>query len=118
MIGGRAAWNVVTSLNDGEAHNMGKDAHLEHDYRYDRADEFMEVVLGHWDTWEDGSLIMDKKSGRFADPDQGEAARPQGRILQVARAVHGAALGAGPSGRSSRPAPPAAASALPGGGAR
>ena len=68
MTGGRAGWNVVTSLNDGEAHNMGKDAHLEHDYRYDRADEFMEIVLGHWDTWEDGSLIMDKKSGRFADP--------------------------------------------------
>ena len=36
--------------------------------RYDRADEFMEVVLGHWDSWEDGSLIIDKKSGRFADP--------------------------------------------------
>ncbi len=68
MSGGRAGWNVVTSLNDGEAHNMGKDAHLEHDFRYDRADEFMEVVLGHWDTWEDGSLIMDKTSGRFADP--------------------------------------------------
>ena len=47
---------------------MGKDAHLEHDLRYDRADEFMEVVLGHWDSWEDGSLIIDKKSGRFADP--------------------------------------------------
>ena len=49
MTGGRAAWNVVTSVNDGEAHNMGKEAHLEHDLRYDRADEFMEVVLGHWD---------------------------------------------------------------------
>ena len=36
--------------------------------RYDRADEFMEVVLGHWDSWEDGALIIDKKSGRFADP--------------------------------------------------
>src|SRR5881227_4068706 len=45
MTGGRAAWNVVTSVNDGEAHNMGKDAHLDHDFRYDRADEFMEVVL-------------------------------------------------------------------------
>ncbi|MFL6809979.1 MAG: NtaA/DmoA family FMN-dependent monooxygenase, partial [Bradyrhizobium canariense] len=65
---GRAGWNVVTSLNDGEAHNMGRDSHPEHDSRYDRADEFMEVVLGHWDTWEDGALIMDKKSGRFADP--------------------------------------------------
>src|SRR5258707_5355076 len=28
----------------------------------------MEVVLGHWDSWEDGSLLIDKKSGRFADP--------------------------------------------------
>src|SRR5216683_2288262 len=70
MTGGRAAWNVVTSVNDGEAHNMGKDAHLDHDFRYDRADEFMEVVLGHWDSWEDGSLLIDKKSGRFADPNK------------------------------------------------
>jgi FMN-dependent oxidoreductase (nitrilotriacetate monooxygenase family) len=68
MSGGRAAWNVVTSVNDGEALNMGKDHHLEHDLRYDRADEFMEVVLGHWDSWEDGSLLADKASGRFADP--------------------------------------------------
>src|ERR1700726_2060982 len=68
MTGGRAAWNVVTSVNDGEALNMGKDEHLQHDLRYDRADEFMEVVLGHWDSWEDGSLIIDKHTGR--DPDQ------------------------------------------------
>src|SRR3978361_362009 len=68
MTGGRAAGNVVTSVNDAEAHNMGQDAHLAHDLRYDRADEFMEVVLGQWDSWEDGSLIIDKKSGRFADP--------------------------------------------------
>jgi FMN-dependent oxidoreductase (nitrilotriacetate monooxygenase family) len=67
MTGGRAAWNVVTSLNDGEALNMGRDGVMEHDLRYDRADEFMEVVLGHWDTWEDDSLIVDKASGRFAD---------------------------------------------------
>ena len=46
MTGGRAAWNVVTSLNDGEARNMGRGEVMEHDLRYDRADEFMEVVLG------------------------------------------------------------------------
>ena len=68
MTNGRAAWNVVTSVNDGEALNMGREQHLEHDLRYDRADEFMEVVLGHWDCWEDGALIIDKASGRFADP--------------------------------------------------
>jgi FMN-dependent oxidoreductase (nitrilotriacetate monooxygenase family) len=68
MTNGRAAWNVVTSLNDGEAHNMGRGEVMEHDLRYDRADEFMEVVLGHWDSWEDDALIVDKASGRFADP--------------------------------------------------
>jgi FMN-dependent oxidoreductase (nitrilotriacetate monooxygenase family) len=67
MTGGRAAWNVVTSLNDGEAMNMGREGVMEHDLRYDRADEFMEVVLGHWDSWQDDALIIDKASGRFGD---------------------------------------------------
>lgn len=70
MIDGRAAWNVVTSLNNSEALNFGREATPDHDLRYDIADEFMEVVLGHWDTWEDGSIVMDKASGLFADPDK------------------------------------------------
>ena len=68
MTDGRAAWNVVTSVNDGEALNMGREEHLAHDLRYDRADEFMAVVLGHWDTWDDGAIVVDKKTGRYADP--------------------------------------------------
>jgi FMN-dependent oxidoreductase (nitrilotriacetate monooxygenase family) len=68
MLGGRAAWNVVTSLNDSEAHNMGADDHLEHDLRYDRADEFLEIVLSHWDSWGDDAIIQDRESGVFADP--------------------------------------------------
>src|SRR6266516_6002092 len=70
MTDGRAGWNVVTSLNDGEALNMGRREVMEHDLRYDRADEFMEVVLGHWDSWADDALIVDKESGRFADADK------------------------------------------------
>ncbi len=66
MTGGRAAWNVVTSLNDGEAQNMGRDEVVGHDLRYDRADEFMEIVLGHWDAWEDDAIVQDKASGLFA----------------------------------------------------
>ena len=68
MIKGRAAWNVVTSVNDNEARNMGRDAGMPHDYRYDRADEFLEIVRGHWDTWEDDAILYDKKDMRFADP--------------------------------------------------
>ncbi|MEE6136416.1 LLM class flavin-dependent oxidoreductase [Mycobacterium sp. 050128] len=68
LSGGRAAWNVVTSVNDSEAQNFGVDAHLGHDERYDRADEFMDVVAGLWDTWEDDAILHDRASGRYGDP--------------------------------------------------
>jgi FMN-dependent oxidoreductase (nitrilotriacetate monooxygenase family) len=68
MIEGRAAWNVVTSLNDSEAANFGQDEHLEHDLRSDRADEFIEVVMGHWASWADDAIIADRATGLFADP--------------------------------------------------
>jgi FMN-dependent oxidoreductase (nitrilotriacetate monooxygenase family) len=68
MLGGRAAWNVVTSLNDSEAANFGRESHPDHDARYDVADEFMEAVLGHWDTWEDDAIVLDKARGVFGDP--------------------------------------------------
>jgi FMN-dependent oxidoreductase (nitrilotriacetate monooxygenase family) len=68
LLGGRVAWNVVTSLNDSEAANFGREAHLEHDLRYDRADEFLGVVLGHWESWEDGAIVYDRARNCFADP--------------------------------------------------
>jgi FMN-dependent oxidoreductase (nitrilotriacetate monooxygenase family) len=67
MLSGRTAWNIVTSLNDSEAANFGLAQHPEHDSRYDRADEFMEVVLGHWATWEQDAIRQDRDTGRFAD---------------------------------------------------
>ena len=70
MTDGRAAWNVVTSMNDGEARNMGFEAHRDHDRRYDRADELMEVVMGHWGSWDDDALVVDRESGLFAHPDK------------------------------------------------
>jgi FMN-dependent oxidoreductase (nitrilotriacetate monooxygenase family) len=79
MLKGRAAWNIVTSLNSAEALNFGRDAHMEHDSRYDRADEFMDVVLGHWNTWEDDALILDKEANRFADPSKVHRLDHQGR---------------------------------------
>jgi FMN-dependent oxidoreductase (nitrilotriacetate monooxygenase family) len=68
LTGGRAAWNVVTSVNDSEAQNYGFDEHIPHDQRYDRADEFLEATTGLWDTWEDDALVLDRQSGTFANP--------------------------------------------------
>ncbi|MGH9017468.1 MAG: LLM class flavin-dependent oxidoreductase [Acidimicrobiales bacterium] len=70
LSGGRAAWNVVTSVNDSEAQNFGFTEHLGHDERYDRADEFLEATTALWDTWEDGALVLDRATGTFADPDK------------------------------------------------
>src|ERR1700735_3294427 len=70
LSGGRAAWNVVTSVNDSEAQNFGVEHVLGHDERYDRADEFLEAATGLWDTWEDDALVLDRVGGVFADPDK------------------------------------------------
>ncbi len=70
LTGGRAAWNVVTSVNDSEAQNFGVDQVLAHDQRYDRADEFLEAVAALWDSWEDDALVLDRVNGVFADPDK------------------------------------------------
>jgi FMN-dependent oxidoreductase (nitrilotriacetate monooxygenase family) len=110
MTNGRAAWNVVTSVNDGEALNMGRDEHLPHDLRYDRADEFMEVVLGHWDTWDDGAIIVDKSTGRYADPSRVRRLDHRGKFYKsrgpftVPRSAQGHAVivQAGASGRGQR----------------
>jgi FMN-dependent oxidoreductase (nitrilotriacetate monooxygenase family) len=107
LSGGRAAWNVVTSVNDGEAQNFGLKEHLAHDARYDRADEFLEATTGLWDTWDDDALVLDRAAGRFADPDKvhelnyaGEYFRVRGP-LTVPRSPQGrpVLLQAGSSGR-------------------
>ena len=97
MLGGRAAWNVVTSVNDGEAQNMGREVHLAHDLRYDRADEFMEIVLGCWDAWEDDALVVDKQSRSVCAPRQGASHGVPWKVPDVARHVHGATVTAGSS---------------------
>lgn len=110
MTGGRAAWNIVTSVNDGEAANMGLAHHMEHDLRYDRADEFMEVVLGHWDSWEDDALVIDKAAGLFAHPDKVHRLDHAGRFFRsrgpftVPRSAQGhpVLIQAGSSGRGKR----------------
>jgi alkanesulfonate monooxygenase len=65
---GRVGWNVVTSWSEQEAYNFGRDAHMAHDLRYRRAEEFVDVVFGLWDSWEDDAFIRDKAAGRYFDP--------------------------------------------------
>ena len=68
LSSGRAGWNIVTGRNPDDAKNFSKEEHLEHDARYRRAEEFVDVVTGLWDTFEDDAFIMNRETGYFFDP--------------------------------------------------
>ncbi|MWC28341.1 LLM class flavin-dependent oxidoreductase [Paenibacillus sp. MMS18-CY102] len=92
---GRAAWNVVTSGSDAEAKNFNLEKHVQHDLRYERAEEFVDVVSKLWDSWDDDALLYDKESARFADKDKVRAIDHKGKYfsvrgpLNVARPIQG-----------------------------
>jgi FMN-dependent oxidoreductase (nitrilotriacetate monooxygenase family) len=67
MSGGRAAWNVVTSMRDEEARNFGMTALPEKGLRYERAREAVEVVTGLWDGWDEDAFVRDRDTGVYFD---------------------------------------------------
>lgn len=83
LSGGRAGWNVVTSSSESEAHNFNRDHHPEHALRYERAREFVEVVGGLWDSWEDDAFVQDAAEGTYYDADKLHALHHRGKHFQV-----------------------------------
>ncbi|HEY0296062.1 MAG TPA: LLM class flavin-dependent oxidoreductase [Bordetella sp.] len=65
---GRVAWNVVTTSSGAAAFNFGRNPRQEHAQRYERAREFLAIVKGLWDSWDDDAFPRDKASGVFFDP--------------------------------------------------
>jgi FMN-dependent oxidoreductase (nitrilotriacetate monooxygenase family) len=80
---GRAGWNVVASWSEHEAQNFGLETTLDYDTRYARSAEFVEVVKGLWDSWEDGALLLDKETGQYFDEAKMHVLNHQGRFFKV-----------------------------------
>ncbi len=80
---GRAGWNVVTTSNPDAALNFGMEEHMEHDERYGRAREFVDVVTGLWDSWADDAFVRDVESGIYFDTEKLHVLNHKGRYLQV-----------------------------------
>jgi FMN-dependent oxidoreductase (nitrilotriacetate monooxygenase family) len=80
---GRAAWNVVASWSEHEAQNFGLETTLDYDTRYARSAEFVEVVKGLWDSWEDGALRLDKDAGIYFDDAKMHVLDHHGRFFKV-----------------------------------
>ncbi|UHC13901.1 LLM class flavin-dependent oxidoreductase [Methylobacterium currus] len=83
LSGGRAGWNLVTSATDLEAANFGNDTIARHADRYERAEEFVDVVLGLWNTWDDDAVVIDKASGQFSKPDGFRPLDHKGKHFEV-----------------------------------
>lgn len=84
FTGGRVGWNIVTSYQDSAARNMGLAQQIPHDQRYDRADEFMEVVYKLWEgSIEPGAVVKDPISGVFVDPEKVHPIEHHGKYFDV-----------------------------------
>ncbi|BBZ03272.1 monooxygenase [Mycolicibacterium chitae] len=81
---GRAGWNVVTTANQSAAANFGFPDHPDPTHRYRRADEFLDVTLRLWDSWEDDAIVGDKDAPRFVDPAKIHAINHDGEHFTVA----------------------------------
>lgn len=81
---GRAGWNVVTTANASAAANFGAPNHPDPEARYQRADEFLQVALKLWDSWEDDAIVGDKDAPRFVDPAKIHAVNHSGQYFDVA----------------------------------
>jgi FMN-dependent oxidoreductase (nitrilotriacetate monooxygenase family) len=67
MSGGRLALNIVTGRDPEAALNFGRSEHWGTNHRFDNAHEFVQILKGLWDSWEDDALVGDKASGLFVD---------------------------------------------------
>ncbi|MGE3773260.1 MAG: NtaA/DmoA family FMN-dependent monooxygenase, partial [Gammaproteobacteria bacterium] len=84
LTNGRVGWNIVTSyLADANA-NLGVTEELDHDERYDRADEYMEVCYKLWEhSWEDDALVRDVARDVFIEPSRVHQIDHAGRWFTV-----------------------------------
>jgi len=81
---GRIGWNIVTGYLDSAARAMGLDRQMQHDDRYDMAEEYMEVVYRLWEeSWADGAVLRDAGGGRFTDPARVRRIRHEGRQYRL-----------------------------------
>ncbi|POH63542.1 MULTISPECIES: LLM class flavin-dependent oxidoreductase [Cryobacterium] len=81
---GRVGWNVVTGYLPSAARNMGNEDQLEHDDRYDYADEYLEVLYKLWEgSWEDDAVVRDTETGIFTDPSKVHSINHSGKHFQV-----------------------------------
>jgi len=83
VTGGRIAFNVITSTRRADAANYGFDELMEHDLRYDRMEEFIDVCKALWDSVKPGAFVWERQSGMVAEPGKVAPINHAGRFFKV-----------------------------------
>lgn len=83
LSGGRTGVNLVTTANGAASANFGQSV-MEHGRRYARGQEFAEVLLKLWDSWEDGAFVGDKASNTLLDKRRIHRIEHEGEFFKVA----------------------------------
>ena len=81
---GRVGWNIVTSYLPNAARNFGLDGEVEHDTRFEIADEYLDVLYKLWEgSWDDDAIIADRENNIFADPSRIRPIDHDGKYFKV-----------------------------------
>ncbi|WP_284948222.1 LLM class flavin-dependent oxidoreductase [Acidisoma cladoniae] len=80
---GRVGWNIVTSYLPGAAANFGIEP-MAHDKRYDRAEEYSDVVYKLWESsWEEDAFRLDRGAPMVSDPSKVHPIAHEGEYFKV-----------------------------------
>ena len=82
ISGGRAGWNAVTTPLEGSGRNYSRE-HPEHELRYEIADEYLDVIKGLWDSWDDDAFVRNRETGVYADKAKLHTLGHKGRFFRV-----------------------------------
>ncbi|KAF2804730.1 nitrilotriacetate monooxygenase component A [Mytilinidion resinicola] len=84
LTGGRIGWNVVTSWKKAAFKAIGLDTPIEHDERYQQADEYLRVLYKLWEgSWADDAVSPDPAKDEYADPNKIRTIHHHGKYVNL-----------------------------------
>ncbi|TCT05508.1 NtaA/DmoA family FMN-dependent monooxygenase [Aquabacter spiritensis] len=83
VTNGRMAFNVVTSQRRSDYANYGYDELVDHNSRYDRLEEFVDVCRALWDSLDPDAFVWDRATGQVADPAKVRPINHHGQFFKV-----------------------------------
>lgn len=83
ITNGRVAFNVITSQRPADYANYGYDELIDHETRYERLEEFIDVCRRLWSSVDEDAFMWNAQTGQVADPAKIRAINHEGRFFKV-----------------------------------